>query len=441
MPDCRAAADALQEFLRRYACELSAYFRQIPRERKEGKCAYTSATLLWTAVLGLMLHLTSRNQMDMRRNEENFARAVFSLSGQPVPDGVVPNAACSGTVTGLLGATKPEILAMALELLVRKMLRSKLFEKGRLFGRIAVAIDGTKQESARGKNLTAKEKIRNVLEAKIVTPWNWSIPIMGEPVDPWTTEAEKQDCEMKAFYRLAPRLKAAFPRLPICILGDALYACAPIVECCRNFNWSYLLTCKEGRTPNMMKAVAKVLGKAPREHADAISGEGRTGTVGWVNRDEIEYETGAEALGNVVVVRETEPGEDGEEVVVYNGAFLTDLPVEGGVRATEMSDWGRRRWKIENGFHTLKSKDGFGLGHTFCNNETARRNMHTLMNIAHALWQVFYSGWLRRLERGTRKETQKGWALILHATIIARGIARDLFGTRPLYRMSRAWIE
>ena len=31
---------------------------------------------------------------------------------------------------------------------------------------------------------------------------------------------EKQDCELKAFKRLAKRLKKNYKRLPICILGD-----------------------------------------------------------------------------------------------------------------------------------------------------------------------------------------------------------------------------
>ena len=41
-------------------------------------------------------------------------------------------------------------------------------------------------------------------------------------------------------------------------------------------------------------------------------------------------------------------------------------------RALEVVSWGRRRWNIENGFKTEKH-DGFGLEHTFCNDERAGR--------------------------------------------------------------------
>ena len=43
-------------------------------------------------------------------------------------------------------------------------------------------------------------------------------------------EAWKQDCEVTALRRLLPALKGACPQTPICLTGDALYACRPIIE-------------------------------------------------------------------------------------------------------------------------------------------------------------------------------------------------------------------
>jgi hypothetical protein len=64
---------------------------------------------------------------------------------------------------------------------------------------------------------------------------------------------DKQDCEINAFKRLQVQLKNKYPRLPICILGDSLYACEPVFEICENNNWKYLFRFKEGR----IKSVAK----------------------------------------------------------------------------------------------------------------------------------------------------------------------------------------
>ena len=49
-------------------------------------------------------------------------------------------------------------------------------------------------------------------------------------------EARKQDCEIKAFRRMAKKLKKAFPRLPILLLMDSLYASKPVMDICRENN-------------------------------------------------------------------------------------------------------------------------------------------------------------------------------------------------------------
>jgi hypothetical protein len=35
------------------------------------------------------------------------------------------------------------------------------------------------------------------------------------------------------------RLKARFPRLPICLLLDGLYAGGPTFQLCQDYNWQY----------------------------------------------------------------------------------------------------------------------------------------------------------------------------------------------------------
>ncbi|MDE6312713.1 MAG: hypothetical protein K2M46_03700 [Lachnospiraceae bacterium] len=41
------------------------------------------------------------------------------------------------------------------------------------------------------------------------------------------------------------RLKKNYPRLPICIQGDALYAVEPVMKICHENGWHYLFTHKE----------------------------------------------------------------------------------------------------------------------------------------------------------------------------------------------------
>lgn len=84
-----------------------------------------------------------------------------------------------------------------------------------------------------------------MLNAKI------SVSIATEFVENEGTEAEKQDCERKACWRLFKKLKKEFPRLLLCICGDSLYACENFFKECKGKHWHYLLRFKKGSIPSV----------------------------------------------------------------------------------------------------------------------------------------------------------------------------------------------
>ena len=43
------------------------------------------------------------------------------------------------------------------------------------------------------------------------------------------------------------RLQKDYPKLPICLQGDALYAAEPIMKICNGNHWKYILTQKDTR--------------------------------------------------------------------------------------------------------------------------------------------------------------------------------------------------
>ena len=49
----------------------------------------------------------------------------------------------------------------------------------------------------------------------------------------------------KAFYRLAERLKQRFPRLPLCLALDGLFAGGPTFSRCEQYGWKYLIVLQE----------------------------------------------------------------------------------------------------------------------------------------------------------------------------------------------------
>jgi len=89
-----------------------------------------------------------------------------------------------------------------------------------------------------------RENYYYVSEAKIVCGPDVVISIMTEFVENDGNEAEKQDCERKACWRLMEKLKKEFPHLNICLCADSLYACERFFKECRDRGWHYILRFK-----------------------------------------------------------------------------------------------------------------------------------------------------------------------------------------------------
>ena len=413
-PDYAEILKALRGFVEPFKAVLNPLLVGLVGERNEEKCSYSSLTLYWTVILGLFQHLRSRNQMDETRNTRTYAQTVFECSEQPYdPDDPELHTACSQTCRNHLAGVESKALEKVLVRLVDYLVRSKWFEAARVRGCLCIAVDGTLCERKRSSELPEKEKRRYALEARIVTPWGWNIPVMSEAVDAYDSAREKQDCERSAFVRLAEKLKDAFPHLTVCVVGDALYACRPVMDICRKNGWQFVLTFKEGVMPKVYAAVQEAKLRVGRsDWVMSGDGEGRTcGVVSWLDGLEIDLEYG-EGVDFRVVTYFCWDLREGR----YDGAFVTSFEVNDSDAALGIVACGRRRWNIENGFKVEKN-DGFGLEHTFCNDETAGRNYHILMQIAYVLWQVFAHGMLRRIGDGCRKMTQSGWARLLASAL------------------------
>ena len=409
-PQGRIAAKRLISWVGKFRDRINGFFRGASSRQSEDGTIYDNTTKLWTVVLGLLTRRTSRNKMDCDRNDEQYAKNVFRMSGQAWwLDGERKTVPSSETWCRLLSIAKTSRLQMLLIRFARALIAEKLFEAARLYGRLVVSVDGTKVESKRGCPLKGSKKNRYALEVKILTPWGWAVTILVEPVKAYDpkNKKQKQDCEYAAFKRIEKRLRKWFGRYGLVIVADALYCCSPVIEMCRRNDWRFIFTFKEGRTPDAY-AEAQSLMSLNEDGHGPMTRKARGGL--WETIGSLRWAKGVrlgDSVVNVVECHQEKPAEES-----YYGQFATDLDVGKAVYAQKVAEWGRRRWTIENSFKTQKSKgeDGFGLEHTFCNDENASRAMHLLMQFAHNLWQVFNSGMLKKLAKGCRKVTQSIWA-------------------------------
>ena len=153
--------------------------------------------------------------------------------------------------------------------LVSGLLEQKILRKFRFLGKFyLVAVDATGLATFKhrhcehcltktsSKDVEVATYFHYVLEAKIVTSAGLSISLCSEFIenDPGR-DYEKQDCEQKAFVRLAAKIKKYFPRLPICILGDGLYPNNTVFDICEKNNWLFIINLKDGNLKTFQQEV------------------------------------------------------------------------------------------------------------------------------------------------------------------------------------------
>lgn len=95
----------------------------------------------------------------------------------------------------------------------------------------------------------------NVLEAKLITENGFALSLATEWIENPSGSFDKQDCERKAFNRLAAKLKSDFPRLPICLTADSLYPYKGFFDVCGKYGWRFILTFKDGSLPSVWEEV------------------------------------------------------------------------------------------------------------------------------------------------------------------------------------------
>jgi hypothetical protein len=224
-----------------------------PRKRKD----YSLAELVVGGIMLFVFKEGSRIAFDNDRREamfrKNYQRA-FKLR--------LPGMDAVEDLYRLLDESELERLK---HLLVRTLIEKKVFYKFRFTGKkYFVAIDGTgvasyqtdycgECTSKTSKNGTTTY-FYNVLEAKLAAHSGMSVSIATEWVrNENSKEYDKQDCELNTFKRLAEKLKKVYPRLPLVILADGLYANQIFFRICKDNGWASSLPLKTAACRAYMK--------------------------------------------------------------------------------------------------------------------------------------------------------------------------------------------
>jgi hypothetical protein len=286
--------------------------------------------------------------------------------------------------------------------LVERLIRRKVLYAYRLLDRwFVVAVDGTGMLTFPRRHcphcLTAvhngkTQYYHHVLEAKLVTANGFAFSMMSEFIENPEPNATKQDCELKAFYRLAARLKDRFPRLPLCLTMDGLYAGGPTFQIAADYAWKFIITLKDDDLP-AVNAEFEALARLQTDNQTQLryADTNTTQDYRWVNQ--LSYQDSRNRIHqlDVLELRQTlDRGPRGELTTKFK--WVTNLNLKSQNVARIANQGGRIRWKIENEGFNVQKNGGFGLEHAYALKPNAAKNFYFLLQIAHALFQLLWRG-------------------------------------------------
>lgn len=367
-----------------YFGDFQSFFK-VNDPRKLKACRYPLESYLYLALLIFLLRLKAVRQIDYLLNTTNAKKSFSKLFlCKTFPHSTNINKICAR-----LNADQMQKITTNM---IRTLIRNRVLENKRLFGKYyMIAIDGTwlctfperHCEHCLTKT-SSKTKVTTyyhmVLEAKLVTCDGLSLSIMSEFVKNDQENPTKQDCEIKAFHRLAEKLKKAFPRLPIILLLDGLFAEGPVFHSCRKNNWESLIVLKDKdlSTVNQEFENLKILNS---EKSCTVLEDNCIQEFRWCNDISYRDSEKREFSLNIFECLETK----NKTTKKYKSISSIKLNKNSLFKLAKTA---RDRWVIENQGFNIQKKHGFELKHQYSKDFNGMKIFYYLLQIAHTWGQL-----------------------------------------------------
>jgi hypothetical protein len=379
-------------------------FAGVSDPRNPDLIVYPLVSLLFTGMFLFVCRLGSRRGVKdkLRGNGPSQAKFAAWFGVETLPHGDTLNYG----YRRLQVDEVQEVVCRSVEALIRK----KVLYRFRLLGvYFLVAIDGTGVLTFRKrhcphcltKTLHSGSTVyyHPVLEAKLVTSTGWAFSLLTEFIENRALSADKQDCELKAFYRLTHRLKQRFPRLPICLLLDGLYAGGPTFQICADYDWKYFVVLREDDLPNLHRSFAVAIAQLPHQRKQVefqeVNARQRSEQIKQAYRwaEDLGYTDSQDRTHRLGLIECQESRLDTQgRTSQLHYKWLTNFSLTMHNVDRLANQGGRLRWKIENeGFNVQKTSQ-LHLEHPYSQDPTARKVFYLLLQLACILFQLMQHG-------------------------------------------------
>lgn len=367
---------------------------KIKDPRRPDKVKHKITVLMVYGMLSFVFQFASRREVNRELTEPIFYENLISmfpeLKSMPHAD----------TLNRVLERIEVNQIQESLHDLFEELIRKKKFRRYLYQNKYLLALDGSQKfcrdekwaeeclSRTVGKGETEHEQYYvYVLECVFIMDNGVTLPLFSEFLDNKNHKSNenKQDSERKAFYRLAKKIKARFPRLKIAVTIDGICCCGPVIRLCREFGWDYMITFKEGSMPDVWKESMALIKLESENRLECSWGE-RQQYYSWINDIEHYFGDNGRLIETVNVVVCLEIWEEvcrftkKVKTLSTRYVWISSKTLNSKNIFDRCTKMGRARWSIENNFLILKHY-GYNYEHCYSYSWNSMLGYHYLMNI------------------------------------------------------------
>jgi hypothetical protein len=424
--------------VRHFFPHFNEWLARLPDSRMPQLCTYSTGFLAWWGIALYLLQLGARRQLDYElRDSGTQAQVLANLNRLaqtqqttlPVHD----------TLDHFLGHVPLSGWERHRTQMVQRLLRMKALDAARLLGLPVLLIDATGLICFQRRHcpycLVQRHGdktlyLHHVLEAKLLGPAGVVVSLDSEFIEnadagampgrgaERSAEEVKQDCELKALYRLLPRIKKTYPQLRFVLALDSLYGCGPVFALAEQLGWSYVVTFKEGRASTLWQEYQALLPHCPQNFLKRTWHD-KVQEFRWVLDLAYEDSEGRSWKLNALECTETTANKEQQYF-----AWLTALPVSRKTVEEIAQKGGRDRWKVENEGFNRQKNSGLNLEHVYSIDPEKWKAYYLLLQIAFIVVQLLERGSL--LRRLAAELGRPVWKLFGSLKNVARRLAESL---------------